>query len=57
MSPSSFNRGLVQRAGAGVEPTTGLLFYVLSDRVSVGRSIAQRDEDVKRQIGQGRLQA
>src|SRR5262249_33442120 len=43
---------LVQRASARVEPTAGLRFHVLSDRVSVDRSTSQRDEDVKRQIGQ-----
>jgi len=54
--PVSFQpmQHLVQRAGARVKPTTGLLFHVLSDRVSVGRPSAQRDEDVERQIGQRR---
>jgi Na+/pantothenate symporter len=40
-----------------VSRPTGLLFHVFSDRVSVGGSTAQRDEDVKRQIGQHRLGA
>src|SRR5262245_42233979 len=45
---------LIQRAGARVETTAGLLFHVLSDRVAVSGTVAKRDEDVKREIGQRR---
>ena len=45
---------LVQGTGRGVEASARLLLDVLSDRVSVRRPLAEREEDVEHQVGQGR---
>ena len=47
---------LVQGTGRGIEASARLLLDVLSDRVSVRRPVAEREEDVEHQVGQGRSQ-
>src|SRR4029453_3165007 len=43
---------LIERSRRRVEPATGLFLHVLADRVSVRWALAEREEDVKGQIGE-----
>ena len=45
---------LVERTSRGIEASAGLILDVLSDRVSVRRSLPKGEEDVKHEVGQCR---
>ena len=51
---SQATQHLIERTSRGIEASAGLLFDVLSDRVSVGRALPKGKEDVEHQIRQGR---